>query len=638
LISLLWLVIFIGILIIIINNTRAFLDRQMESHAQDTATFLGLSISKSMLDESLAPMTSTVDAVFDRGFYQEITVRGLSGDILLKRQQKFLVKDVPAWFIRLLKLETPPGKSLIMKGWMKFAGIEVISHPGYAYVELWRVSVQSFWLILFIGITSYILVVLLVRFALAPLAEMEALAMAITKRRFLTMEKIPWAKELRSVTEAMNTMSIRVKGMIEEETALAEKMRVKAYGDEVTGLANRRYFEERLDHLLNTPEEFSGGPLLLVYWDGFKEYNDRYGPTGGDQLLRKTGQLLGKFCERYEGTLLARTKGVEFSLLIPNLSFEETKTLGEVIIQTLRELQEQFDSTKSILIKVGITYVQPRQSLGEALSAADVALVAVKDEEVNSWHLVTSDTLAAEKETFVRWGKIMASPKPTSNIFLQFQPIETCLDRQLLHVEVLARLSAEDGTFMPAGTFLHLARRNGLLQEIDQQVVNLVLARMARAEYPFPQKAAINLSPSSIQDADFMDWLCGRLKQNPALANKLIFEIPEFALDNLAIHRETIKNIEDTGSLFSIDHFGHSTAAIGYLKNLSLDCIKIDGNFIRQIHLKEDTQFFIQTLVGIAHGLGIRVVAGCVETREEFDTVKKMKVDAAMGYFIARPK
>lgn len=638
LISFLWLVIIIGILIIIIHNTRAFLDRQMESHSQDTATFLGLSISKSISDDGLATMTSMVDAVFDRGFYQEIRIVDLSGNILLKRHQRFPVKDVPAWFVNFVKLKTPHGNSLIMKGWRQIGKIEVISHPGYAYAELWRVSLQSFWLILFIGITSCLLVVLVVRFALAPLAEMEALALAISNRQFLTMGKIPWAQELRSVTKAMNTMSIRVKGMIEEETALAEKMRVKAYGDEVTGLANRRYFEERLDHLLNTPEEFSGGPLMLVYWDGFKEYNDRYGPTGGDQLLRKTGQLLGKFCERYEGTLLARTKGVEFSLLIPNLSLEETKTLGEVIIQTLRELQEQFDSTKSILIKVGITYVQPRQLIGEALSSADVALVRNKDKEANSWYLLTGDTLAAEKEAFVRWEKIMTSPQPTSNIFLQFQPVETCLNRQLLHVEVLARLSAEDGTFMPAGAFLHLAKRSGLLQEIDQQVVNLVMARMTRDEYPFPQKAAINLSLSSIQDADFMDWLCRRLKQNPVQARKLIFEIQEFALDNLAIHREIIKKIEDTGALFSIDHFGHSTAAIGHLRNLPLDCIKIDGNFIRQIHLKEDTQFFIQALVGIAHGLGIQVVAGCVETQEEFDTVKKMKVDAAMGYFIARPQ
>ena len=160
LISLLWLVIFVGILIIIIHNTRVFLDRQMESHSQDTATFLGLSISKSLSDDGLATMTSMVDAVFDRGFYQEIMILDLSGNILLKRQQRFLVKDVPVWFVNFMKLKTPHGDSLIMKGWRQMGKIEVISHPGYAYAELWRVSLQSFWLILFIGITTYILVVL----------------------------------------------------------------------------------------------------------------------------------------------------------------------------------------------------------------------------------------------------------------------------------------------------------------------------------------------------------------------------------------------------------------------------------------------------------------------------------------------
>lgn len=639
LISLLWLVIFIGILIISINNTRTFLDRQMESHAQDTATFLGLSISKSIVEEDLATITSMVDAVFDRGFYQEITVLDLSGDILLKRQQKFLVKDVPRWFIHFLKLKAPQGKSLIMKGWRQIGRIEVISHPGYAYAELWRVLMQSFWLLFFIGITSYILIVLVVRFALAPLTDMEALAKAIANRQFLTMGKIPWARELRRVTKAMNTMSLRVKGMIEEETDLSEKMRAKAYVDHVTGLANRRDFEERLDHLLNTPEEFSGGLLLLVYLDGFKEYNDRFGSAGGDQLLRQTGQLLTRLCKKNERALVARTKGVEFSLLIPNLMVEEANTLGEVVIQALKELHDYFDNTKDILIKVGITYVQPGQTSEEAFSTAVEALKMIGDKEVDSWHLATCDTLVTAKKTFTYWKKIMASPELINHIFLQFQPAETCRDRQILHVEGLVRLSAEDGTLIPAAAFLHLAKRDGKIPEIDRQVVNLILLRMTQAEYPFPHKVAINLSLSSLLDTTFIDWLRTRLRQNPAQAQKLIFEIDEFALSTLAIHEhETIQKIEDTGVLFSIDHFGHSAAAIGYLKRFSFDYIKIDADFIRQIHLKDDAQFFIQTLVGIAHGLGIRVVAGFVETQEEFDTVKKMNIDGAQGYFIAKPR
>ncbi len=91
----------------------------------------------------------------------------------------------------------------------------------------------------------------------------------------------------------------------------------------------------------------------------------------------------------------------------------------------------------------------------------------------------------------------------------------------------------------------------------------------------------------------------------------------------MVVHQETIKKIKDTGAQFAIDNFGHDASAIGYLKKFPFDYVKIDASLIRQIHLKDDAQFFIQTLVGIAHGLGIRVVAGFVETEEEFDIVKK---------------
>jgi diguanylate cyclase (GGDEF)-like protein len=591
-----------------------------------------------MMEDDQALITSMVDAVFDRGFYQEIAVFDLNGRTIVNRQQRFLAKEAPLWFVRLVELKTPQGKSLITKGWTQRGRIEVISHPGHAYADLWRISVQAFWLIVLIGIASYILVVWVVRRALAPLSDMEALAMSISNRQFLTLGKIPWARELRSVTTAMNTMSQQVKVMLEEVTDLSEKMRLKAYVDEVSGLANRRYFDEQLDHLLKTPEEFSGGPLLLVYLQGFKEFNDRSGSSIGDQLLKETGDLITGICRSYERALVARTKGVEFGLLIPNLMVEEVDSLGEALIRSFQEIHDKFNTSKELLIKVGATYVQADQSSLEALTAAEGALNMIKDKKVDSWVLASVETLAAAKETFEDRQQILASPNLADIIFLQFQPVETCSDRQVLNTEVLARLTAPDGTSIPAGAFLHQAKLTGRIPEIDRQVVNLVLSRMARAEYPFPHKAAINLSLASLQDQPFIDWLHTRLRQNPREAQKLIFEMNEAALNTMVVHQDTIQKIQDTGAMFAVDNYGHSAAAIGYLKKFFFDYIKIDASFIRQIHLKDDAQFFVQTLVGIAHGLGIRVVAGFVETQEEFETIQKMKVDGAQGYFIAKPR
>lgn len=636
-ISLLWLLIFIGTLAISIHHTRDYLVNQMQSHAQDTATSLGLSLTTSIEQGDLATMKAMVDAIFDRGYYREIVIREMSGEVFVERAEELWVKGVPAWFTAMFTLAPPQGKALILHGWKQVGTVEVVSHPGYAYKELWRISVQAFVLLAAAGLAAFLLVVLVMRSALAPLGEMEAQALAVSQRQFRPLKKIPWARELRRVAQAMNTMCRAVERMLSEQIALTEKMRTKAYQDGVTGLANGRSFGERLHHLVNSPEEFSAGALVIVCLDRFKEYNEQHGHAAGDRLLQTAAQALVKASANYERCLLARMNGAEFAMLAPDIGPDKAGALGDALVGALAHLREQAggDSAEAY---IGIACYQIGQSASDLFGAADMALEAAQDRQGSRWRLYSGEG-AAEKSLLTEGDRkaVVEKALETGGIVLAFQPVPAAGDHRLLHYEALARIPVADGALLPAAMFLPIARKHGLAEEIDRQVVAKILAHL-ESQAGGTEMFAVNLCGSSVRSPDFIKWLCGRLAEDRGRASRLVFEVAELCMmDNVDATRNAIELIRQAGARFALDRFGLSAASLGHLRNLHLEYIKIDGSYIRHINQNEDSQFFVQALAGIAHGLGISVIAEYVETQEELEALRHLAVDGVQGYFTGEP-
>ncbi len=266
LIALLWVVVFFATLLVVVSNTRSYLHRSMESHAQDTATSLGLSITQGKSYNDAVTIELMTSAIFDRGYYSEILVKKSTGEPLFKKRVEKSVEGVPGWFMNAFSLPTPRMDATVMDGWRKVAIVEVESHPGHAYKELWEIAKSSFWVLLIVAVVSLAVVAFVLRKALRPLRDMERQAMDISRRKFTLLEKLPWARELHRISQALNNMCRAVERMLGEQTALTEKMRQKAYVDGVTGLMNRNDFSEKLNHLIATPEEFGAGALAPVRW------------------------------------------------------------------------------------------------------------------------------------------------------------------------------------------------------------------------------------------------------------------------------------------------------------------------------------------------------------------------------------
>jgi EAL domain-containing protein (putative c-di-GMP-specific phosphodiesterase class I) len=187
--------------------------------------------------------------------------------------------------------------------------------------------------------------------------------------------------------------------------------------------------------------------------------------------------------------------------------------------------------------------------------------------------------------------------------------------------------------------FIATAKRLGALQLLDRVVVEKVMQHITAYGPVKGGATAVNLSLDSVIDPVFVEWLHAKLAAQPEVARNIILEVAEHSIiGHIDAVRAAFSRLRETGTRLSIDRFGQSTASVGYLRSLEVDYIKIDGSYTRGMVGSTDRQFFVQALVGIAHGLGIQVLTEYIETEQDFNLAKSLMVDGVQGYFIGKPE
>ncbi|HLF98197.1 MAG TPA: EAL domain-containing protein [Methylococcaceae bacterium] len=633
-----FLLLFIGTFTISINNTRHYLINQLESHAQDTATSLGLSLTPHMMTNDLAVMNSMVDAIFDRGYYREVLVEAVDGKKLIERVNPVKIEGVPQWFIDLIPLETPQGDALINAGWTEAGTVKVSSHPGYAYDELWRTTQHTALWFLSSAAGALALGLLLIRLVLRPLNAVEEQAEAICNRSYPIQERIPRTRELRQVVLAMNKVSAKVKQMFEEQSAITENLRQQVYVDSVTGLGNRRFFDGQLQHLLQAREDFVSGGLLLFQLEDFKGYNDSKGYQAGDELLRRAARILETACADAGETVLARLTGADFAIAVLKVSLEDVAALSKRVCEALHQLQGDGLMEGPGLGHVGAAVFRSGQSLSALFANADQALRMAQGKGPNAWHLFDLGESQALPAGARNWRKFLEDVIALKQVLLHFQPIRPLRGGgETEHSEVLLRVRDEHGEILSAGVFMPMAERLGLAGPMDRLTLEVLWAHLDHAHFA-GRRYAVNLTPSSIADPDFVRWLANLLRGSAEKASRLIFEVPEYAaVRSMDALKQLIQQLQPYGCHFSIDHFGRGFTSFAYLHSLRVDFLKIDGGYIRGIDGDKDNQFFVQALAKTAHEIDVRVIAENVETEAELNILESLYVDGAQGYLIGRP-
>ncbi len=527
-----------------------------------------------------------------------------------------------------------------LPGWQQAGKVRVTANPGYAYAALWSNSVQSFWWFLGASTLTFLLGLVALHFILRPLRDVEMQARAICDREYPVQKKLPWTLELRSVVLAMNRMTTKVKEMFDEQTVAIERLRSENYRDALTGLANRRYFEMNLKQLVETGKH---GAVLLFELKDFKLYNDARGYQAGDDLLRNTGEFLEAICKAQPGLeyFTVHLAGANFAVVLANASEQEALELGNKLAQALPRFRERGLVDNEEVGHIGIA-LYSGQSYGELLSAADMALRAAQQQGPNAVHLFDPGKSASSSvNSATRWGEILREALHSKRISLLLQPVKSATDRDLstiMHYESLLRLTDERGEVIPAVVYTPMSKRLGLATDFDRVMITEVLARLASKRYgEIP--VAVNLFPASLQNKDFIDWMCAELAKVPEAAARLLVEVSEYGVvENVDALRDFINRLLQYGTRVGLDHFGRGFSSFGYLSTLKLDYIKIDGSYVRGILENKDNQFFIESVIKVAHGLDVKVFAVSVETEAERNLLVGLGLDGLQGYGVGRPE
>lgn len=624
-----------GTFLISVETTRQYLNEQLEAQARKAASALGASLSSARGGYDPRELESTVDALFEGGGYREILVASARGDRMVHRSRAARVDGVPQWFVEAVPLLSPPAHGVIVTAG-RAGRVSVTSNPADAYQVLWRSAVGTFWWsVATLGFGTLLLVATL-RYLLRPLAQVEAQARAIAQGRFGAAGRgLPAVRELRRVMMAMNRMADKVRQMLNEQIALAVRLREEAYTDPVTGAGNRRGFEQRLAHMLGAPDEYAVGALLLARLEGLTHLRDH---AADEELLRAVGAVLQHHFGDGEG-FVARIGDAEFGILVSTADLDAVRQRTE---QVLREIAALRDGAveHGAAVHVGVSCLSGGRSARELLSEADTALREAQRRGPNRWQVfagqASSDPLEAQAPE--EWRGILQAAIDQGGVVLMYQAVESPDLASVTHYEVLARIRGEGDRLVPAGIFMPMAERVGLASALDRVIVETVIEDLT-ASHADRTRYAVNLSRASLGKERFASWLCKKLTRANGLAERLAFEVSEYSAHRHAgAARALSTRLREMGAQFGVDHFGASARSFAYVHELPLDYVKIDGSYVNGLDKDRENQYFVRALIDIARLLDIDVIAEFVETESQLRILREFGVSGVQGYFVVKPE
>lgn len=418
-----------------------------------------------------------------------------------------------------------------------------------------------------------------------------------------------------------------------------EQLAHRATHDSLTRLFNRSFFEAQLDKsIAESVRHGQLGAVLIVDLDRFKEVNDRFGHRVGDAYLEGFGRLLERRFR--ESDVVARYGGDEFAILLDRPRLDALDDLADELLSRIRHYAITADERAATTASIGIALFPAHGSSREAvLARADHAMYQAKQRGRNRYCIFEPDG-GEDPEPDRGRSRHLESVRgalEARDFELYAQPVTSLRDGSLLFHEILLRLREADGTLLEAGSFLGLAERVGTLHEIDRWVVARLLDALADARGREDLVFGVNLAAPSVGDAGILSLVRQRLRRARLAPSRLIFEITESAaIGDLRRAVDFMGELNRLGCRFALDDFGVGFSSLYRLKELPVDFLKIDGNFVRGLAGDRADRALVRAIVEVAAALGRQTIAEFVEDEATERALREAGVDYAQGFYIGR--
>ena len=624
---------FLGTFFITEYLQRNYLSKQLHSHAQDAATSLGLLLSPAIAKKNRAMMVSIIDATYDRGYYKDIRLEDLSGKVIVDRTRGLKISLVPAWFVKIINFKVPISEALIMSGWKQAGKVVVSSHPGYAYQELWHTSIAVLLWFISVGLVAGIAGVTAVHYLFKPLRSVAEQARAVMNGRFKLLEYIPKTTQLADVAMAMNNMSRKLGRYFEEQRHMTAKLRKQVYHEPLTGLYNAVYFNNHILHDVTHAKHDIQGALFIIEIAGLRAYNATHGMNGGDELLIQIAQIIKTSLKQHRHVTISRLFSSRFGVLILGINKTQIHKIAAELMGDIAVISPEITHDEVALsAHMGIALCQQGKQAAGLMQTAEVALnrARLAGDFTFSEEIGSPDFSHSEHE----WRHIINTIIAEKQFNLESRPVIAIETKAVLFRELTIRGIDDQNQLCHKSHLIAMAEHFDMAYQIDKLFIQAVLRYLADGTEK-SEKCIVNIAMTSLNHPEFISWLINSIKDAGEYRQRLVFEISEFAtVHNIETIRYLIDALKPFHVAVSVDHFGRATSAFSYLHDLSIAFVKIDSRFIREIDTHKENQFYVQSLLRLAHSIDLTVFADEVNTEAEFKTLEKLKVYGAQGDYV----
>ncbi len=446
-----------------------------------------------------------------------------------------------------------------------------------------------------------------------------------------------------SVIRSILAVMVMVVGSSKVLSKTMSELEYYSTHDPLTGLHNRRYFNEMLEYEIGRSErhnhEFT---ILMLDLDDFKDVNDTFGHPCGDSVLKLVAEAMNSFVRK--GDLVTRIGGDEFAIILTETGKENANIVAEKLRTELKKIQ--FDGTNEktfhVTTSIGIvTYPTDAKSASDLMTGVDLGLYRAKEMGKDGVCMLESlDQHIRTNRGTRNYVETLRDALKDDRVIPYYQPIVDCRTGELFAHETLARLIEPDGGTISAGQFIETIERYGLGRELDRIIIQKAFLALKQriSKERHTSRLFINLSAQEIQGRGvlgFAEQLCAEFGIPPYT---IVFEILERdAIGDMTHMRKFLSDLRKKGFSFALDDFGSGYNSFHYLRELHFDFVKLDGAFVRNIINSRIDYILVQNLIRLCQGLGIQTIAEFVESEEVLEELRKMGIDYAQGYHLGVP-
>jgi len=423
-----------------------------------------------------------------------------------------------------------------------------------------------------------------------------------------------------------------------ELQAARAELQQRDLADPLTGLPNRRVFEDRLTRVLSRQRTSARRvALLFVDLDGFRPVNESLGHAVGDALLVHIAARLTATAP--DAATLARIGGDEFVLLLPELADPaEAAALGAQVVAAASAPVDYQGHSVQISASVGIALYPEHGPASELLAHADAAMHQAKRAGGNTSMLFQPHMNAGAAQQLALQSDLRQA-RARGELSLHYQPKFDGRRSRLRGVEALLRWHHPTRGTIPPGVFIPIAERFGLIGDLGDWVIDEACRQMRAWDLQgMRMRVAINLSVHQLRQDDIVNRIEAALHRHRVDSSRLLCEITEsVAMEDIQTTQRAFDGLRRIGVFLSIDDFGTGYSSLSYLRKLPATQLKIDRSFILDLEGSADARAVVDAVIRLAHALDLKVVAEGVETEGQRDILLSLACDELQGYLFARP-